>query len=279
MAGTPILLSSPTTPNDNSAGTIANTGGVDGTSGGYPGGSLGAAARATPAAAAPTATPPRTTRTPAAREAATLSAWGQGRLRLDARHAARRRRGRLRGHVHAGVALASFLRRRRRRGGDQQLHRHARQRTGLLGCGGGGLVLIRATSVIGAGSIGARGTNANNTVLNDASGGGGAGGSVLLFIDNGGSTRARHRHPGQQRRQQHRRRLAARPGRRWQRRLCGHLRSGGGQPGRWRRRRDGHEPHVDGGLRLHVVGRGFNIVNLGPGSIPGSVCRRRASRC
>ena len=49
------------------------------------------------------------------------------------------------------------------------------------------MVLIRAGSTSGGGSISARGTAGNSTILNDASGGGGAGGSVLVFVDNGGA--------------------------------------------------------------------------------------------
>ncbi|GHF52103.1 putative repeat protein (TIGR01451 family) [Deinococcus metalli] len=48
------------------------------------------------------------------------------------------------------------------------------------GAAGGGLVLVRAGSVSGTGSISANGNNANNSVLNDGSGGGGGGGSVLV---------------------------------------------------------------------------------------------------
>ncbi|THF85030.1 DUF11 domain-containing protein [Deinococcus sp. KSM4-11] len=48
------------------------------------------------------------------------------------------------------------------------------------GAAGGGLVLVRAGSISGTGSITANGADANNTVLNDGSGGGGGGGTVLV---------------------------------------------------------------------------------------------------
>ena len=40
VAGTPIIVFTPTNPNSTAAGTITNTGGTDGISGGYPGGSF-----------------------------------------------------------------------------------------------------------------------------------------------------------------------------------------------------------------------------------------------
>jgi len=49
------------------------------------------------------------------------------------------------------------------------------------GAAGGGLVMIRAGSIAGSGTISANGSDANNSVTNDGSGGGGAGGSVLVF--------------------------------------------------------------------------------------------------
>ncbi|WP_137757817.1 LamG-like jellyroll fold domain-containing protein [Pontibacter sp. SGAir0037] len=48
------------------------------------------------------------------------------------------------------------------------------------GAAGGGIVMVRAGSITGTGTIDASGASANNTVANDGSGGGGAGGSILL---------------------------------------------------------------------------------------------------
>lgn len=53
------------------------------------------------------------------------------------------------------------------------------------GAPGGGIVLIRANAMAGAGSITANGASANNTVLNDGSGGGGGGGSIIIGINSG----------------------------------------------------------------------------------------------
>ena len=53
------------------------------------------------------------------------------------------------------------------------------------GAAGGGLVMIRAGTITGSGTISANGSNANNSVTNDASGGGGAGGSVLVYTNAG----------------------------------------------------------------------------------------------
>lgn len=52
------------------------------------------------------------------------------------------------------------------------------------GGAGGGIVIIRARTITGTGTINANGTNANNSITNDASGGGGAGGAVLVFATN-----------------------------------------------------------------------------------------------
>jgi uncharacterized repeat protein (TIGR01451 family) len=52
------------------------------------------------------------------------------------------------------------------------------------GAAGGGIVIVRARTITGSGTVSANGTNANNTVLNDASGGGGAGGAILVFASN-----------------------------------------------------------------------------------------------
>lgn len=56
------------------------------------------------------------------------------------------------------------------------------------GAPGGGIVLIRAKTITGTGTVSAKGTSGNANVCNDASGGGGAGGSVLIFAsDNNGN--------------------------------------------------------------------------------------------
>ena len=49
------------------------------------------------------------------------------------------------------------------------------------GAPGGGVVLVRARTITGSGTIDATGTAGNQSVCNDASGGGGGGGSVLVF--------------------------------------------------------------------------------------------------
>jgi hypothetical protein len=52
------------------------------------------------------------------------------------------------------------------------------------GAPGGGIVIVRARTITGTGTISANGLPANNTVQNDASGGGGGGGAVLVFATN-----------------------------------------------------------------------------------------------
>jgi LPXTG-site transpeptidase (sortase) family protein len=53
------------------------------------------------------------------------------------------------------------------------------------GAAGGGVVMIRAGTIDGTGTINANGGTANQTVLNDGGGGGGAGGSVVVIARNG----------------------------------------------------------------------------------------------
>ncbi|MBI5954674.1 MAG: class F sortase [Chloroflexi bacterium] len=56
------------------------------------------------------------------------------------------------------------------------------------GAAGGGVVMIRACTIVGAGTIRADGATANQTVLNDGGGGGGAGGSVVVIARNNGGS-------------------------------------------------------------------------------------------
>jgi hypothetical protein len=53
------------------------------------------------------------------------------------------------------------------------------------GAPGGGLVIIRAGSLSGTGTITANGASPNTTLLNDGAGGGGAGGSILVISASG----------------------------------------------------------------------------------------------
>ena len=55
------------------------------------------------------------------------------------------------------------------------------------GSEGGGIILVRAGSLIGTGTLSANGQNAL-TVENDGSGGGGAGGTIVVFSNSGGLT-------------------------------------------------------------------------------------------
>ena len=49
------------------------------------------------------------------------------------------------------------------------------------GAAGGGMVLVRAKTIIGSGTINAAGASGNPSVCNDASGGGGGGGAIVVF--------------------------------------------------------------------------------------------------
>ncbi len=54
------------------------------------------------------------------------------------------------------------------------------------GANGGGIIIVRAGSLAGIGSLLANGGNAPNTGSTDAAGGGGAGGSILVSVQTGG---------------------------------------------------------------------------------------------
>jgi LPXTG-site transpeptidase (sortase) family protein len=56
------------------------------------------------------------------------------------------------------------------------------------GASGGGVVMIRACTIVGTGTVNADGEAANQTVLNDGGGGGGAGGSVVVIARNNGGS-------------------------------------------------------------------------------------------
>ncbi len=53
------------------------------------------------------------------------------------------------------------------------------------GAAGGGIILIKANTVTGTGTIDVSGANGYTTTVNDGSGGGGAGGSVLIYANSG----------------------------------------------------------------------------------------------
>ncbi|MEO8355235.1 MAG: sortase [Chloroflexota bacterium] len=57
----------------------------------------------------------------------------------------------------------------------------------LLSSGGlgGGIVMVRAGTITGTGTINANGANGSDQLLNDSGGGAGAGGSVLVLVENG----------------------------------------------------------------------------------------------
>ncbi|MBL0140674.1 MAG: DUF11 domain-containing protein [Betaproteobacteria bacterium] len=271
VAGTPILVFTPTTPNDNTAGTITNTGGVDGASGGYPSGSFG---RGAPGNAGGGGTDGN----PTANDQNTGGAGG-GNYGIGGKGGFGWTPGTPPGYDAGGFGGMSMPVAPSRLffggGGGAAATNNC---TGTpangrasSGAAGGGMVLIRATASSGAGTVSARGTNANNSVLNDASGGGGAGGSVLLFIDNGGAaTGATVNIQGGN----------------------GGSNTGGGSPHGPGGGGSGGYAAVSGSATVNLAGGvggttatsatstadygstssvgGFNIVNLGPGQIPGS---------
>ncbi len=271
VAGTPILVFTPTTPNDNSAGTITNTGGVDGTSGGYPSGSFGRGAPGNAGGGGTDGNPTANDQNTGGAGGGNYGIGGKGGFGwtpgtppgVDA-------------GGFGGMSMPVSPTRLFFGGGGGAASTNNCTGTpangrASSGAAGGGMVLIRATAVSGAGTINAGGTNANSTILNDASGGGGAGGSVLLFVDNGGgATGASVNITGGN----------------------GGSNTGGGSPHGPGGGGSGGYAAVSGATTVSLAGGvggttatsptstadygstssvgGFNIVNLGPGQIPGS---------
>ncbi|MBX3673920.1 MAG: DUF11 domain-containing protein [Burkholderiales bacterium] len=187
VAGTPILVFTPTTPFDNSAGTITNTGGADGTTGGYPNGSFGRGAPGNAGGGGTDGNPTANDQNTGGGGGGNFGIGGKGGFGWTPGTPPGFDTG---GYGGMSMPLAParlFFGGGGGSGSTNNCTGTPANGRATSGGAGGGMVLIRAGSTTGSGAINARGTSGNSTITNDASGGGGAGGAVLVFVDNGGA--------------------------------------------------------------------------------------------
>ena len=186
IAGTPILVFSPTVPGSNSAGTVQNTGGVDGTSGGYPAGSFGRGAPGNAGGGGTDGNPTANDQNTGGAGGGNYGIGGKGGFGWTPGTPPGVDAGGFGGMSVPSAANRLFF----GGGGGAATTNNCTGTPGngaaSSGAAGGGMVFIRAGTTTGGGTINAAGTAANSTIGNDASGGGGAGGSVLVFVDNSG---------------------------------------------------------------------------------------------
>ncbi len=174
IAGTPRLLFAPTTVNDNSAGTIADTcGGTDGVSCGYPAGSFARGAPGNAGGGGSDGNPPANDQNTGGGGGGSYGTGGTGGFGWTPGIPP----GSPTGGFGGGGVPSSPSRLFMGGGGGAGVTNDGTGTPGVgaasSGAAGGGIVLIRAGSTTGIGTINANGTNANSTILNDASGGGG----------------------------------------------------------------------------------------------------------
>ena len=187
VAGTPILVFTPTTPFDNGAGTITNTGGTDGTTGGYPGGSFGRGAPGNGGGGGTDGNPTANDQNTGGAGGGNFGIGGKGGFGWTPLTPPGFDTGGMGGMSMPVSPSRLFFGGGGGSGSTNNCTGTPANGRATSGAAGGGMVLVRAGTTSGAGTINARGTAGNTTILNDASGGGGAGGSVLLFVDNGGA--------------------------------------------------------------------------------------------
>ncbi len=187
IAGTPIIVFTPTVPFNSGAGAITNTGGTDGTSGGYPVGSFGRGAPGNAGGGGTDGDTPANDQNTGGAGGGNYGIGGKGGFGWTPGTPPGWDGGGFGGmSVPNGTARLFFG----GGGGSGATNDATGTPTGgaaSSGASGGGLVFVRAGTTSGAGTINANGTSANTTVLNDASGGGGAGGGALVFVNNGGA--------------------------------------------------------------------------------------------
>ena len=199
IAGTPIIVYVPATPNnDIAAGSVLNTGGTDGSSGGYPGGSFSRGAPGNAGGGGTDGNPAANDQNSGGGGGGNYGPGGNGGFGwITSAPPGAQTGGYGGGSVPDSPARLFFG----GGGGAGTTNDGTGGGFGIKssGAAGGGVVLVRAGSVSGTGVINANGGNGNfaanpitNTpgtgIINDASGGGGAGGSVLVFINNGGAS-------------------------------------------------------------------------------------------
>ncbi|MBK8324492.1 MAG: hypothetical protein IPL06_17740, partial [Betaproteobacteria bacterium] len=186
VAGTPILVFTPTTPGSNAAGTVNNTGGADGTTGGYPSGSFGRGAPGNGGGGGTDGNPTANDQNTGGGGGGNFGIGGKGGFGWTPGTPPGVDAGGFGGMSVPSAANRLFL----GGGGGAATSNNCTGTPGNAaassGAAGGGLVFVRSGTTSGGGTINARGTDGNSTIGNDASGGGGAGGSVLVFVNNSG---------------------------------------------------------------------------------------------
>ncbi len=186
VAGTPIIVFTPTTPGSNAAGTITNTGGVDGTSGGYPAGSFGRGAPGNAGGGGTDGNPPANDQNTGGGGGGNFGIGGKGGYGWTPGTPPGFDTGGFGGMSVPSGAARLFFGGGGGAGTTNNCTGNPNRGAASSGAAGGGMVFVRAGSVLGGGTINARGTDGNSTITNDASGGGGAGGSALVFVNNSG---------------------------------------------------------------------------------------------
>ena len=187
VAGTPIIVFTQTTPNSSAAGSLTNTGGTDGTSGGYPGGSFGRGAPGNGGGGGTDGDSPANDQNTGGAGGGNYGIGGKGGFGWTPGTPPGWDGGGMGGMSVPGGTKRLFF----GGGGGAGSSNNATGNPGAglasSGASGGGMVFVRAGTTSGGGTINARGTSANTSVGNDASGGGGAGGSALVFVNNNGA--------------------------------------------------------------------------------------------
>ena len=186
VAGTPIIVFTPTTPNSSAAGAITNTGGTDGTSGGYPGGSFGRGAPGNGGGGGTDGNSPANDQNTGGAGGGNYGIGGKGGFGWTPGTPPGWDGGGMGGMSVPGGTTRLFLGGGGGAGSSNNATGAPANGAASSGASGGGMVFVRAGTTSGGGTINARGTAGNTSVGNDASGGGGAGGSVLAFVNNSG---------------------------------------------------------------------------------------------
>jgi uncharacterized repeat protein (TIGR01451 family) len=186
IAGTPILVFTPTTPGSNAAGVIDNTGGTDGSSGGYPSGSFGRGAPGNGGGGGTDGNPTANDQNTGGGGGGNYGIGGKGGFGWTPGTPPGVDAGGFGGMSVPSAANRLFFGGGGGSGTTNNCTGTPANGRASSGAAGGGLVLVRAGRTSGTVTVNAQGTNGNSTITNDASGGGGAGGSVLIFVDNSG---------------------------------------------------------------------------------------------
>ena len=188
VAGSPILVFNPTTPNNNSAGAVVLSGGTDGISAGYPQGSFARGAPGNGGGGGTDGDTPANDQNTGGGGGGSYGDGGTGGYGWTPGTPPGSQTGGFGGGGLPSSATRLFMGGGGGSGSNNDGTGTPANGVASSGVGGGGMVFVRAGSISGTATISAQGSSANNTVLNDASGGGGGGGQVLVFVNNGGGS-------------------------------------------------------------------------------------------